>query len=318
MRFKPVLPILITVLLTSCSNSVKTFESKIFPFDTFVDIKIMEGSRQNVKDIEAIFDHYDRLADNYRNRDINNVFSINQTNDEIEVDEDLIKMLHESKNVIDNGANNFNPLCGSLAKKWKEALANNTVLSNSVIEEELLKIQNSEIVFKEGDKVQRNGEAEIDLGGIAKGFALDVVKRYFEEKEMTHYLINAGSSSILLGEKNSKDGLFNVGLRDVDGAYLRLKNCFVSTSSISEQNYVIDGVTYSHIINPHTGSAISVNDAVVVVSNNGTQGDAFSTSMMMNTVEEIKEIEIIYNVKTLVIKNDEIIYQNPGIEVLYH
>ena len=109
-----------------------------------------------------------------------------------------------------------------------------------------------------------------------------------------------------------------MGLKDVNNAYLKLKYCFVSTSSISEQNVVVDGVTYSHIINPQTGSAISVNDAVIVVSNNGAQGDAFSTSMMMNSVEEIKEIETQYNVQTIVVKGGEIIYQNANLEVYYH
>ena len=116
-----------------------------------------------------------------------------------------------------------------------------------------------------------------------------------------------------MGEKNSKDGLFNVGLRDVDGAYLRLKNCFVSTSSISEQNYVIDGVTYSHIVNPHTGSAISVNDAVVVVSNNGTQGDAFSTSMMFDSIETIEGLENSMNLKTIIIKDNKIVHKHKDI-----
>ena len=58
------------------------------------------------------------------------------------------------------------------------------------------------------------------------------------------------------------------------------------------------------------------NDAVIVILNPsiGYLGDALSTSMMMNTVDEIKQIEIATNAKTIVVKDGEIVYRNPGIE----
>ena len=318
MKNKPLFPLLLTILITSCSNNVKVIQSKIFPFDTFVEIKLMEGTKENVSDIANIINYYDELSDNYQSKGINNIYSINQTNEQIEIDEALYKMLEKSFTMKEKGATMYNPLCGSLAKKWKDCFEKKEVLSTAIIQDELTKINNSKINFLENNKVQREGQAEIDLGGIAKGYTLDIVKAYLEEKELTRYIINAGSSSILLGEKNTKDGLFNVGLKDVDNAYLKLKNCFVSTSSISEQHVVIDGVTYSHIVNPQTGSAISENDAVIVISNNGAEGDALSTAMMMNSVDKIKELETIFEVKTIVVKNGKIVYQNSNLEVNYH
>ena len=79
----------------------------------------------------------------------------------------------------------------------------------------------------------------------------------------------------------------------------------------------IGDVTYSHIVNPVTGQAINENDAVIVISNKGYYGDALSTSLMMNTVSEIKEIEVEHNIQTIVIKNHQIVYKNENIEV-YH
>ena len=97
-----------------------------------------------------------------------------------------------------------------------------------------------------------------------------------------------------------------------------MKNCFVSSSSVSEQGVEINNVTYSHIINPVTGSAVNENDAVIVVSDYGYYGDAMSTSLMMNTIDEIKAIEKEHNIKTIVIKNNAISYCNEGLEVYHH
>ncbi len=309
---------LIAIALTSCSTNGNPIESKVFCFDTMVEVKLYDGNKDNIKDIETILNDFDKLSDNYRSRDVNNIYTINNTNDEVIIDEKLYSLLETSFSIKDRGASYFNPFCGSLAKKWKDVLKKGETLSNEVINAEIAKISSSSLSFKVNNIVQRSGEAEIDLGGIAKGYTLDIVKDYLKNHNSKQYLINGGSSSLLLGEKNTKDGLFTIGLKDLNNAYLKLKNCFISTSSISEQGVKIGDITYSHIINPNNGSAINLNDAVIVISDNGALGDALSTSMMNNTIDEIKAIETQYNVQTIVIKNNEIIYQNSGIEVSYH
>ena len=309
--------LLLPILLASCSKSVKPLENKIFCFDTMINVKLYEGEQNDVNELTNLFSEYSKLSDNYQSADITNVYTLNHTNEEVTVDKKLYDLLKCSVDVQNEGANYFNPLCGSLSKKWKESLKNQQILAENVKNEELSKISASSLVFKDENKIQRLGEAEIDLGGIAKGYVLDRAKDYLENKGLKSYLIDGGSSSILLGEKQSKDGYFSVGIKDLSNSYLKLKNCFVSSSSISEQGVVIDNVTYSHIINPVNGSAINENDAVIVVSDTGYYGDAMSTSLMMNTVEEIKAIEAEHNVKTIVIKNGQIAYRNEGLEV-YH
>ena len=309
---------LLAIALTSCSNNNTLIESKIFSFDTLVEAKLFEGSKENIKEVEKILNKISDLTDNYEQKSNNGVYAINQTNEEITVDEELYNLLQDSFDMANNGVDNFSPLCGSLSKKWKESLANKEVLSETVINEELEKINNTTIALKDNFVIQRTGEAEIDLGGVAKGYALDLVNNYLQENGVSSYLINAGSSSIALGEKKTKDGLFTIGLKEVKNAYIKAKECFISTSSIYEQGVTIDGVTYSHIINPKTGSAVNVNDGVIVISSNGAFGDAFSTSLMNNTVEEIKEIEEINDIKTIVIKNKKIVYSHKDIEVKYH
>ena len=83
--------------------------------------------------------------------------------------------------------------------------------------------------------------------------------------------------------------------------------------SRAEQGVTINGVRYSHIVNPKTGSAVTNYDEVIVINDNGTYGDAFSTSMMFNTIEEIKQLEEKLNLKTIVIKDQQIIYKHEGI-----
>ena len=302
---------LLSTLLSSCNSPL---DRKIYCFDSLMEIRLNEGTKEDLDNIEKIFTTYDKLSDNYKARDINNIYSINQSNEEIKIDEKLYNLLKISAEVPHFGANNFSFLCGSLAKKWKESLQDKVVLNNEIIAKELSKIQTSEIIFKENNIVQRIGEAEIDLGAIAKGYTLDKIKEYLDSKQYSKYLISAGFSSILLGEKDSDDGLYSIGIKNTD-YYFKAKNCFVSTSGILEQSETIDGITYSHIVNPNTGSAISNYDTVLVISGSGYIGDALSTSFMMASVDEIKEVEKQVSIKVAAIKDKKIVYKSDSFEV---
>ena len=305
-----ILPLLIIPLI-SCNKEIKR---NSFYFDTYTETRLFEGNEEDLDNIDELFLRIDRLTDNYRSRGINNVFTINNSSEPVEVDSKLYEVLKASFCNCLEPLNYFNPLCGSLSKKWKESLENKEVLSQTIIDEELLKIASTSVEFLEDNKVKKTGDAEIDLGAVAKGYALDKVKQYLDSKNYKKYLVDAGASSILLGEKNGGKK-FKIKVSNLDNTFLMLKNCYLSTSSYYNQKVEIDGVNYSHIINPKSGSAINENDTVIVVSDKGYLGDILSTAFINESIDSIKELEKHYEVKTIVIKNNEMVYKNESIEV---
>lgn len=316
MRFKSIFSLSLISLLTSCSN-VRYVESNLFYFDTSINIRLYDGNDADLNEIKSLLNYYDKVSDNYHDRDIVNIRNI--SSNPIEIDEDFYQLLKSSIEVSNLGANNFNVLAGSLAKKWKESLANKSKLNEEIINEELDKINNSKLILGENNTVSKLGEAEIDLGGVIKGYVIDRIYDYLNSKNEKNYLINAGNSSILVGEKpNSEDGNFIIRINDLNNTSIKLKNSTISTSSTSIQGVKLDdGNIYSHIVNPTSGSAINNYDAVIVISSLGYLGDALSTSMMMNSVEEIKNIENNQGVYALIIKDKNIVYCNENINLIY-
>ena len=311
MKIKFIILPLIIIPLTSCQKELKR---NSFYFDTYTDTKLFEGNETDLENIDKIFKKIDKLTDNFQARDLNNVFTINNSTESVQVESELYEVLKASFcNCLDQ-LNYYNPLIGSLSKKWKNSLENKVILPQETINLELTKMATTTVQFLEDNCVKKVGDAEIDLGAIAKGYALDKVKQYLDSKNYSRYLIDAGSSSLLLGEKNGGKE-FKVKISNLDNAFLNLKNCFISTSSYDRQAVEIDGVNYSHIINPKTGSAINENDAVIVISNKGYLGDILSTAFINESIDSIKELEAHYEVKTIVIKNKVVVYKNEGIEI---
>ena len=311
MKAKLLILPLIIIPLSSCQKEIKR---NSFYFDTYTETRLYEGSENDLSEINKIFSKIDKLTDNYRERDINNVYIINNTTENVQVEPELYEVLKASFCNCLDPLHDYNPLRGSLSKKWKNSLENKVILDQETINLELTKMVSTSVSFLEENNVKKTGEAEIDLGAVAKGYALDKVKQYLDSKNYTKYLVDAGSSSILLGEKNGgKD--FKIRISNLDNTFLLAKNCFISTSSYDKQAVEIDGVNYSHIINPVNGSAINENDAVIVISNKGYLGDILSTAFINESIDSIKELEQHFEVKTIVIKNKTMLYKNEGIEV---
>ena len=136
--------------------------------------------------------------------------------------------------------------------------------------------------------------AQLDVGAVAKGYALDKAKQLLDEKKADCAVISMGSSSLMYGAKpDGKD--FTVGVKDPDDKEnLLLKftcgECFVSTSGGYERFFVADGKKYIHIFDKTTGRPAETDLAsVTVICDNGLKSDQLSTSIFIGGTKKLGE-----------------------------
>ena len=137
---------------------------------------------------------------------------------------------------------------------------------------------------------------EIDLGGIAKGYAVDQIVEILKEQKIERAFISAGGSTLYgLGTPPDRAG-WEVKLRDPQFPHdpkkssitVLLKDRCLSVSGNYEKFFVVGGVTYSHIMNPKTGRPVENMLSVAVLTQNGTDGDALDDSFYVMGVEKSK------------------------------
>jgi len=131
---------------------------------------------------------------------------------------------------------------------------------------------------------------ELDLGGIAKGYAVDRVVALLKRRQIAAALVSAGGSTIhALGAPPGRTG-WAVSIQDpLDSRKVALtldvRDHAVSVAGRSEKFFVADGVTYSHIMDPRTGTPAQGVLSVVVRARTGTEGDALDDAFFVLGVE---------------------------------
>ncbi len=271
--------------LSACANSVSVVSRSIYAYDTVWTITLYAGAESLLDDLETMVKATSTLFDRHTKTE-GNVYDLNLTNEAMTVDPRLYELLQLSLAYQEETAGLYSPFLGGLLDLWEVQLAMGCVPDEDAIKEELDLIEGTSLVFGENYTVQRLGEGQIDLGGIAKGYCLDLIKTYLDDKNQTRYLVSGGTSSILFG-KTAKDGeKFTVTVRDIEESKFSY-TCVdeaLSCSSISEQHTEIEGVAYSHIINPLTGSAIPLHEVALCHQTHGSHAgvktDAYSTALM--------------------------------------
>lgn len=125
---------------------------------------------------------------------------------------------------------------------------------------------------------------KLDLGGIAKGYAADEALRVLREQGITRALIDAGGDIVAGDPPPGADG-WRIGvapLNDPDSEpqqYFLLANAAVATSGDASQYVEIDGVRYSHIMDPATGLGLTTQSSVTIVAPDGITADALASAV---------------------------------------
>jgi thiamine biosynthesis lipoprotein len=137
---------------------------------------------------------------------------------------------------------------------------------------------------------------ELDLGGIAKGYAVDRVVSLLQEYKIDCAFISAGGSTLYgLGSPPTHEG-WEVKIRDPinpndphkSAETLRLKTQSLSVSGNYEKFFRVRGITYSHIMDPRTGRPAENMLSVAVLTDKGVDGDALDNVFYVQGVEKSK------------------------------
>jgi thiamine biosynthesis lipoprotein len=160
-------------------------------------------------------------------------------------------------------------------------------------------------------------DVKIDLGGIAKGYAVDNAIRILKKHGIKHGLVTAGGDTKLLGDRRGRDWM--VGIRDPrnserQAVLLPLSDTAMSTSGDYERYFEENGTRYHHILSPRTGESATGVQSVSIISDSATNNDALSTAVFVLGVEQgLRLINQLDNVDAIIMDAERKMHYSDGL-----
>lgn len=208
----------------------------------------------------------------------------------MQVSDDLLNVITRSLDIAQRTGGAFDITCGHYSNLWRRAKRKG-VLPDATQLAKARTLTGWQMVKVNDHRIELAKESmQLDLGGIAKGFAADAALAVLKQRGITHAVV-AASGDLAIGDAPPGEVGWEVKLRTFESAEatdklitLRLQHCGISTSGDLHQFAAIAGQRYSHIVDPATGLGLTQRIACSVLAPDATTSDALATAMCVQGV----------------------------------
>ncbi len=295
----PLLAGMLVLLLAACEkNDLYRYQS--FAFGTLIEIKI----RHNEKSLAdrasaALMLDFDNM---HRDWHAWEPGKLTQTSDMLvkaewfTVDDSLLSLIKLAKQYSLLSSGLFNPTIGRLIQAWgfQGTEHPQTAPSQNDIDKLLAGLPAVKDLEIDGNRMRgHNPQLQLDLGAIAKGYAVSQGIQKLRDENIKDALINAGGDLCGIGSQGKRP--WRIGIRNPSAegilASIELNNdeC-VFTSGDYERYFIHDGKRYHHIIDPRSGYPADKATSVTVLHQDGAIADAASTALFIAGPDGWQEI----------------------------
>ena len=222
----------------------------------------------------------------------------------VAVSNETLEVLMAARSGSERTNGKFDITFGALADLWKfDHDQDNRVPDRAAIEARLPLVDFRAVQVNAAQRtafITRPG-VRVHLGGIGKGYAVDVAVALLRQQGFGDFLIQAGGDMYAAGTSNGTP--WKLGIADPRGAHdafaaLEITDATFSTSGDYERSFIKDGVRYHHLIDPDLGEPARGCRSVTIVTNRATMADVLSTGVFimgpevgMALIESLPDVE---------------------------
>ena len=205
----------------------------------------------------------------------------------VAVSKDLFRVLERALDVAERSGGAFDPTVNPVGRLWRRARRDGKMPDPELLAKALDLVNYRDVVLDpDARTVQLTKPGmKLDLGGIAKGFAADEALKVLRDQHKITRALVAAAGDVRIGDPPPGRTGWRVAIAPLRTGteaavpLLLLANRAVSTSGDAEQFVEIEGVRYSHIVDPRTGLGVVGRASATVVAPTATTTDALATAL---------------------------------------
>ena len=242
----------------------------------------------------------------------------------VKVSYETVEMLKRAKTYCQKYNGIFDVTIGPLSDLWGFSEDKEIVLPPDTTIKRLAKLVNyKDMVIDEKDTtafLKKKGMS-IDLGGIAKGYAIDRGSTVLKEMGIKNFILNAGGDIYVSGTKDDST-LWKLGIKHPRNtndlvAVFNLKDYAVATSGDYERFKIINRIHYHHILDPRTGYSGRLSESSTIIAPTAEEADATATYVFLIGWEKTLRDKRL-NYPFLIVASDGSVHYNQLFEKNYN
>ncbi len=275
---------------------------------TFAHLKAIAGNPQTAKKcVEAAFAELkkvDDLMSDYKSDSEISRVNRDAAGRPIKVSTPTFEVLQKSADFSKLSKGAFDITIAPLTELWRTAAESNSVPTEAEISEVRSKVGYEKLILDSNEMTVRFAVdgMKLDLGGIAKGYAVDMAVEAMQKGGAVGGMVDVGGDIRCFGLPPKGKKTWRIGLQDPTGTdksdqtlsvgtgrvllILKLTNAAVATSGGDRRFVLIEGKKYSHIMNRFSGESAEGLSSVTIIAQNATDADALATAVSVMGAEK--------------------------------
>ena len=278
--------VVVALILASCGRE-PLYQSQGYVFGTLVDISIYGESDDRARELaNHVMQDFQIMHNRFHAWQAGSEIDIlNQAikhREPLKIKPDLANMIKQATLLSKQSGGVFNPAIGGLIQLWgfqRDEFSPVQVDPAKLAALVKSKPEMADIKILDDVASSSNIAVQLDLGGYAKGYALDQAAKYLRSQHVKNALINIGGNIIAIGQHGNQPWRVGIQHPRKPGAIATLDladGWAIGTSGDYQRYFERDGKRYCHIIDPRTGYPSDHTQAVTILLPPGPQAGTLS------------------------------------------
>lgn len=323
---KLTLPALLLLLTSACEKTEPVYNSRFLAFGTLTDISIVGVSHERAlaatQALEEDFAAMHNAWHAWNPGPLGRVNALLKEGKSFAAPPSVLGLLVKSRQLANDSEHLFNPAIGRLINLW--GFHSDSPDCKQPPEDDSIKIlvdknpNMNDIHIDDFHLQSGNPIVKLDFGAIGKGFGIDMAIEHLRELGIKNAIVNSGGDLRAIGSRSGRP--WRIAIRSPSGSgtlgFLHVKGDeSVFTSGDYERNYIWEGKTYHHIIDPRTGYPATGTRSVTVIHSDATTADAAATALFVAGPKDWHRIARKMGIEyVLLIDKHGITHMNPAMQ----
>ena len=288
-------------LLTACSPP-PLVQQQSYVFGTLVEISVYGAPKEQAQAatsaVLARFDELHRMLHAWQPSELSRLNAGLAQGQRVSVTPELVAMLRDAQTLSIQSGDLFNPAIGELIALWgfhADAPQARVPDAPAITRRVKAAPRMGDLQFADNTVWSSNPAVQLDLGGYAKGRALDEAVDILKAHGIRHALVNIGGNVIALGAHGDRPWRVGIQHPRKPGTLATLDlhdGEAIGTSGDYQRYFEVAGHRYSHLIDPRTGyPATGMQSMTVLVTGKhaGTRSDALSKPLFIDDMTKLAD-----------------------------